>query len=111
MAGRDGAAVGNGVEEALSPVPGGVEADGEPKCSGSAKGEAEEHPDDEHRADSERALVGVPQVDDGKVGGEDRRCQPEPSAAGKSEERIAAGEELFVECDDDEEHSPEDCEL
>ena len=119
------AAVGYAVEEGLGPVPCGVEADGPPEGAGAPEAEAEDHSGESGGDEADGGLARVAAVAGAEEEGEDQGSAPEAEcravgslegpaveageAAGECVLKIAAGEVLLEQADDEEAYEPCRC--
>src|SRR5215472_2917328 len=107
VAGNQFSAVGDGIYVTFPPVPGRVKAHGKPQVPGAAQGEAEEESDDRHPQNAHPVLSLVGDVDAAEQQREQNRSGPEPDRATQGELRVATQQELFRQCDQQEERGPE----
>src|SRR5580698_1708492 len=111
MAGDHAAAIRNGIQIALTPVPGGVHADREPEAAGAAQSEAKKQTDQPGAERANPGLAGILQMHGPKDERQHIRGWPESKTPGKRELSVAAKGELLEEANQQEERSPEDCEF
>src|SRR5450432_1131941 len=111
MTWRNPAAIGDGIEITFSPVPGGMEAYGEPKIAGAAKRQAEEKSNHRSTQDARPGLAGIAEMKSAKSDRKKNRTRPETNHLSQGELGVATHEELFVEADQEKEHSPKRGEL
>ena len=119
-----GAGVGYAVEEGLSPVPGGVEANGPPERPGAVEGEAEDQAGQTGGEESEGGFAWVALMAEAEEEGEDESGGPEAEgvavsgveegsikageAAGEGVLEIAAGKVLLEAADEGKAEGPEE---
>jgi len=72
-----GSAIGNAIEEGLSPVPRGVEADGPPERASTPQAEAEDHRGQAGREQSDRRFAWILAVAESEEDGKDDGRGPE----------------------------------
>src|SRR5215469_17381489 len=107
VAGRKHPAIGNGVKEALAPIPCGVEAHREPQASSSPQGEAEKQTDAGGGEQPWPLLASIPQVNRSECGRQDNRGRPKADPSRQGELGIATKQELLEQADQQKISRPE----
>src|SRR3954471_17265620 len=100
-------AIRNGIEERLSPIPGGVKANCEPEISGAAQSQAKEEADESGGQQAGPMLLIIFQVNESEGAGKGQGSRPEAHAASQRELRVPAQQKFFEQSHQNEENAPE----
>src|SRR5260370_8390852 len=101
-------AVGDAVEEGLSPVPSRVSTHGQPEVAGTPQGDRRENAEQEDADNANLGFAAIAGVDPGKQEGKNNRCGPKAKPIRQRIECITPKRIFFEEADHQEGKSPEE---